>query len=73
VRRGWSPPANHLEAPPLKDTLILERELQHTTRGAPWWPGERMQLQHMKHRLLYNQMSRPLVARRENAASTHEA
>jgi len=28
----------------------------YTTRGvAPWWSGERMQLQHMKHRLLYNQ------------------
>jgi len=26
-----------------------------------------------KHRLLYNQRSRPLVARRENAALTHEA
>jgi len=27
----------------------------------------------MKHRLLYNQRSRPLVVRRENAALTHEA
>jgi len=27
-----------------------------------------MQLEHMKHRLLYNQMSCPLVVRRENAA-----
>ncbi|TNN33741.1 hypothetical protein EYF80_056097 [Liparis tanakae] len=27
----------------------------------------------MKHRLLYNQMSLPLVVRRENAALTHEA
>jgi len=32
-----------------------------------------MQLQHMKHMLLYNQRSRPLVVRRENAALTHEA
>ncbi|TNN22246.1 hypothetical protein EYF80_067640 [Liparis tanakae] len=32
-----------------------------------------MQLQHMKHRLLDNQMSCLLVVRRENAASTHEA
>jgi len=32
-----------------------------------------MQLYHMKHRLLYNQMSRPLVVRRQNAALTHEA
>jgi len=31
-----------------------------------------MQLQHMKHILLYSQ-SRPLVVRRENAALTHEA
>jgi len=30
----------------------------YTTRGvAPWWSGERMPLQHMKHRLLYNQSS----------------
>jgi len=27
---------------------------------------ERVQLQHVKHRLLYNQRSRPLVVRREN-------
>jgi len=27
----------------------------------------------MKHRLLYNQRSCPLVVRRENAALTHEA
>jgi len=46
----------------------------YTTRGvAPWWSGERMQLQHMEYRLLYNQRSRPLVVRRENAASTHGA
>jgi len=32
-----------------------------------------MQLDHMKHRLLYNERSRPLVDRRENAALTHEA
>jgi len=32
-----------------------------------------MQLYHMKQRLLYNQRSRPLVVRRENAALTHEA
>jgi len=44
------------------------------TRGvAPWWSGERMQHSHMKHVLLYNQSSLPLVVSRENAASTHEA
>jgi len=32
-----------------------------------------MQLLHMKHILLYNQRSHPLVVRRENAALTHEA
>jgi len=31
-----------------------------------------MQLQHMKHRLLYNQRSRPLVVSTENAALTHD-
>jgi len=46
----------------------------YTTRGvAPWWSVERMQLLHVKHRLLYNQGSRPLVVSRENAALTHEA
>jgi len=40
----------------------------YTTRGvAPWCSEEGMQLQHMKHRLLYNQKSRPLMVRRENA------
>jgi len=38
----------------------------------PWW-SEDNQLQHKKHGLLYNQRSRPLVVRRENAALTHEA
>jgi len=32
-----------------------------------------MQLLDMKHILLYNQRSRPLVVRRENAAFRHEA
>jgi len=46
----------------------------YTTRGvATWWSGERMQLLHMKHILLYNQRSRSLVVRREDAAFTHEA
>jgi len=46
----------------------------YTTRGgASWWSVERMQLKHMKHRLLYNQRSCPLVVSRENAALTHEA
>jgi len=50
------------------------KRLFYTTRGvAPWWSGEGMQLQHMKHRPLYKQRSHPLVVRRENAASTHEA
>jgi len=48
--------------------------LTFATRGvAPWWSVERMQLQHMKQRLLYNQWSSTLVVRRENAATTHEA
>jgi len=36
---------------------------------APWWSGERMQLQHMTHRHLYNQRS-PLVVRRECSFKT---
>jgi len=47
------------------------REREEEEREA-WWSGERMQLQHMKQRLLYNQRS-PLVVRRDNAALTHEA
>jgi len=48
---------------------IRERD----TLDRPEGGGERTQLLHMKQRLLYNQRSRPLVVRRENAALTHEA
>jgi len=55
-------------------SVLLSSSVKYTTGGvAPWWSVERMQFYHMKHRLLYNQISHPLVDSREKAALTDEA